>query len=52
MERFNLPATTRVTFGVYNTFHDVDRLVEGLHRVIEVFGKARHPTEAGIQRKE
>lgn len=53
MERFNLHATTRVTFGVYNTLYDVDRLVEGLHRVIEVFGKARHSAEKRwIQRKE
>lgn len=39
MKFFNLPATARVTFGVYNTFHDVDRLVEGLYKVVEVFRK-------------
>lgn len=38
MERFNLPATARVTVGIYNTIHDVDRLLEGLHQVIELFG--------------
>lgn len=38
MDRFNLPATARVTFGIYNTTQDVDRLVEGLHRVIQLFG--------------
>lgn len=51
MEYFNLPATTRVTFGIYNTFYDVDRLVEGLHKVIKVFGKARHPMKVGTQRQ-
>ena len=51
MERFNLPATTRVTFGVYNTFHDVDQLIEGLHRVIEVFGKSVVPRKRGSRGK-
>ena len=37
MDRFNIPATARVTFGIYNTLHDVGRLIEGLHRVIELF---------------
>ncbi|WP_267256897.1 cysteine desulfurase [Coxiella endosymbiont of Ornithodoros maritimus] len=38
MDRFNLPATARVTFGIYNTMQDVDRLVEALHRVVKLFG--------------
>lgn len=37
MECLNLPATARVTFGIYNTFDDVDRLVDGLYRVINLF---------------
>ena len=37
MERFNLPATARVTMGIYNTFHDVDCLLKGLYQVIELF---------------
>ncbi len=38
MERFRIPATTRASFGVYNTQTDIDALVAGLHRVIEVLG--------------
>jgi len=38
MERFRIPATTRASFGVYNTRADVDALVDGIHRVIEVLG--------------
>ncbi|QTS83853.1 cysteine desulfurase [Coxiella endosymbiont of Amblyomma nuttalli] len=52
MERFNLPATTRITFGVYNTFDDVNQLIEGLHQVIKIFGKAHHAIESKTQRKK
>jgi cysteine desulfurase/selenocysteine lyase len=38
MQRFGLTGTARVSFGVYNTRADIDALVRGLHRVIEVFG--------------
>lgn len=37
MEQFQVPATTRVSFAVYNTPEDVDALIEGLHKVHEVF---------------
>ena len=37
MERFGVVATTRASFGIYNTREEVDRLVTGLHRVNEVF---------------
>ena len=37
MDRFNISATARITFGIYNTLHDVDRLIKGLHQVIELF---------------
>jgi len=37
MERFSVPATVRASLGVYNTFEDVDRLVQALGRVHEVF---------------
>ncbi|MCC6810700.1 MAG: cysteine desulfurase [Deltaproteobacteria bacterium] len=37
MERFKVPATTRASFGVYNTMEDVDALVEGLAAVRKVF---------------
>lgn len=39
MERFNVAATARVSFGVYNNKQEVDRLVAGLHKVIALFGK-------------
>jgi cysteine desulfurase/selenocysteine lyase len=37
MMRFNVPATGRASFGLYNTKEEADRLVEGLRKVIEVF---------------
>ncbi len=37
MMRFNVPATGRASFGMYNTREEADALVAGLHRVIEVF---------------
>lgn len=37
-EKLGLPATTRASFYVYNTPEDVDRLVAGLEKVIDLFG--------------
>ena len=37
MERFNLSATARASFYVYNDVEDVDRLVAALEKVHEVF---------------
>jgi cysteine desulfurase/selenocysteine lyase len=37
MMRFNVPATGRASFGLYNTVEEADALVAGLHKVIEVF---------------
>jgi cysteine desulfurase / selenocysteine lyase len=37
MDRFGVPATARASFGLYNTKEEVDVLVKGLHKVIEVF---------------
>ena len=37
MDRFNIPATARASFGVYNTREDVDALVAALRRVAEIF---------------
>ena len=33
-----VPATARASFAFYNTREDVDRLVEGVREVREVFG--------------
>jgi len=38
MEYYGLAATARASFGCYNNAHDVERLVQSLQRVREVFG--------------
>jgi cysteine desulfurase/selenocysteine lyase len=38
MERFGIPGTARASFGIYNDRDDVDRLVEGLKKVTDIFG--------------
>ncbi|HET9480970.1 MAG TPA: cysteine desulfurase [Candidatus Polarisedimenticolia bacterium] len=38
MERFGVPATARASFGCYNTREEIDALVAGIHKVIEVLG--------------
>ncbi len=38
MQRFGLPATARASFAFYNTKEEVDALVRGIHKVIEVLG--------------
>lgn len=37
-EKFGIPATTRASFYLYNTFDEVDRLIEGLYNVKQFFG--------------
>ncbi len=37
MERFGVPATTRASLAFYNTREDVDALVRGLEKVVEMF---------------
>ena len=38
MRRFDVPATSRASFGMYNTIEEVDVLVNGLKKILEVFG--------------
>jgi cysteine desulfurase/selenocysteine lyase len=38
MQRFNIPATARASFGLYNTREEVDALAAGIHKVREVMG--------------
>jgi len=38
MQHFGIPATARASFSFYNNYHDVDRLIEGLKKVKELFG--------------
>ncbi|HWO99424.1 MAG TPA: cysteine desulfurase [Methylococcus sp.] len=37
MDFFGVPATARASFGLYNTFEEVDALIDGIHQVIQVF---------------
>ena len=37
MQRFGIPATARASFGLYNTHAEIDALVAGVHKVLEVF---------------
>jgi cysteine desulfurase/selenocysteine lyase len=37
MERYGVPATARTSFAFYNTEEEVDRLVQGIHKVIKMF---------------
>jgi cysteine desulfurase/selenocysteine lyase len=37
MERFQVPATSRASFGLYNTPEEVEALAAGLRRVREIF---------------
>jgi cysteine desulfurase / selenocysteine lyase len=38
-EKFNLPATARASFYLYNTQEEIDHLVEGLYQVRTIFGQ-------------
>jgi cysteine desulfurase / selenocysteine lyase len=37
MERFDVPATARASFAFYNNETDIDRLMAGLRRAVEIF---------------
>lgn len=37
MDFFNIPATARASFGIYNTIEDVDQLIAGLQEVRRIF---------------
>ena len=38
MDRYNIPATSRASFAMYNTKDEINTLVNGLRKIIEVFG--------------
>lgn len=38
MERFGVPATARASLAFYNTKEEIEALVKGIHKVMEVFG--------------
>ena len=37
MDRFHIPATSRASFAMYNTKEEVDTLVKGLKKILDVF---------------
>jgi cysteine desulfurase/selenocysteine lyase len=39
IERFGLAATTRASFGLYNTLEEIDQLVDGIEAVKELFSR-------------
>jgi len=38
MQFFNVPATARVSFGLYNTLEEIDILTDALQKTREMFG--------------
>ena len=38
MDRFGIPDTSRASFALYNTKEEIDILIKGLKKIIEVFG--------------
>ncbi len=38
MDRYGIPATSRASFAMYNTKDEIDILLKGLKKIIEVFG--------------
>ena len=39
MQKLCVPATTRASFYIYTTEEDIERLCEGILKVIKIFGK-------------
>lgn len=39
MDGFGLEGTVRASFSVYNTKSEIDAMVDGLHKIVSVFGK-------------
>ena len=39
MDRFGVPATARASLAFYNTREEIDALVKGIHKVIEIFDR-------------
>jgi cysteine desulfurase/selenocysteine lyase len=38
MEFYQVPATARASFGMYNTQAEIDVLISGIKNLIEMFG--------------
>jgi cysteine desulfurase/selenocysteine lyase len=37
MERFDIPATARASFGLYNVKEEIDVLAQAIQKTLEVF---------------
>ena len=37
MKRLSVPATNRASFYLYNTFEEIDSLIEGLTKTVDLF---------------
>lgn len=46
MERLKVPATARISFYLYNTEEDIDRLIVSLNKVYELFNSRQHASNA------
>ena len=46
MQTFGVEGMVRVSFALYNTYDEVDRLVEGLHRVVGIFKRQTNRKKA------
>jgi cysteine desulfurase/selenocysteine lyase len=40
MQRYDLPATTRASFSVYNDLDDIERLTDAIRAAQRIFGTA------------
>ena len=38
MTRFDIPGTVRASFAIYNTKEDIDKLIEGILKINQIFG--------------
>ena len=37
MDFYDIPATARASFAIYNTKEDIDKLIDGIQKTKEVF---------------
>jgi cysteine desulfurase/selenocysteine lyase len=37
MDHYQVPATVRISFAIYNTYEEIDRFIDALTRVIALF---------------
>jgi len=52
MDFFNVPATARASFGIYNTIDDIDKLMMGLHEVRRIFPSSALRAPSPVEREK